>query len=160
MQNDDIYLTPLLDAEFAAFRDRVVCEFAEQSAAAGRVTDEHALPWAQEQIDRLLPDGSKTKDTYLFKVMSHHQQQEVLGYLWSGRDSSNANCAYLFDMYIVPESRRKGIGKASLQQLHEILKRLEYKAINLHVYASNKAAISLYDTCGYVPVSHVLRKPL
>lgn len=156
----DVYLSKLSGTEFIDYRRLVIREYAEESAAAGRIAHDGALEWAAKETDRLLPNGNDTKDAYLFKIMSHSLPGLVLGYLWSARDHNNPGNAFIFDVQVFPAYRGKGIGTAALRQLDVFLKELRYRAVGLHVYATNEQALALYSKCGYRPISHVLRKEL
>ncbi len=157
---DEVVLLPLSPAEFRPYRERLIEEYAEESAAAGRVPSAGARQWAEQETDRLLPHGIDTKDAYLLKIASRGQPGEILGYLWSARDPSHPDHAFIYDLEVLPEHRRRGIAAAAMRQLEGFLADRGYKAIGLHVYARNEIAHALYRKAGYQPVSHVLRKSL
>ena len=158
MNRADVYLAALSDAEFVDYRRQVIDAYAEESVAADRVPEEGASEWAQRETDRLLPDGNHSSDTYIFKIVSRAMPNEILGYLWSGRDRNNPRNAFIYDVQVLPAHRRQGVAAAALRQLETFLKARGYRAVGLHVYAANETAHALYRKSGYTPSSHVLKK--
>ena len=159
-RHSDVLLVALSDAEFVDYRRHVIQEYAEESAAAGRIPRAGALQWAERETDKLLPEGRRTKDAYIHKIVSESQPDLTLGYLWSARDASNPDNAFIYDVQVLPAHRGRGIATAALGQLHHFLRERGYKEVALHVYHANAIAQALYDRRGYKPISHVLRKDL
>lgn len=61
----------------------------------------------------------------------------------------NAHKADIFGMYIHPEHRRRGLGRALLQEALERAGRLGLRRVNLSVNNDNLAAVRLYETVGF-----------
>lgn len=57
--------------------------------------------------------------------------------------------AYVFLIYVAPEHRRKGIGKALMEYAQSWAKAQGYGAIGLQVFESNLPAMQLYAGLGY-----------
>jgi ribosomal protein S18 acetylase RimI-like enzyme len=160
IMKNHIYLVAISDAELVEYRHQVIAEYATESAEAGRIPQNGAMEWSETETDKLLPEGNSTKDTYILKIMSHDLPNCILGYIWSARDNNNPNNAFIYDVKVLPEYQGRGIGTAALYQLDAFLKQRGYKAVGLHVYATNETAQTLYRKCGYKPISHFLRKDL
>ncbi|MBW4578615.1 MAG: GNAT family N-acetyltransferase [Tildeniella nuda ZEHNDER 1965/U140] len=57
--------------------------------------------------------------------------------------------AHIFLLYVLPEHRRKGIGKALMLHAEAWAKARGDRQIGLQVFQSNQAALSLYDRLGF-----------
>lgn len=57
--------------------------------------------------------------------------------------------AHIFLLYVVPEHRRKGIGKALMQYVENWAIARGDKQIGLQVFESNQPALNLYNQMGY-----------
>ncbi|OYU42719.1 MAG: hypothetical protein CFE44_22445, partial [Burkholderiales bacterium PBB4] len=68
---------------FAAFSEVAADNYAKDNVANGRWNTADAPRLAREETQRLLPDGEKTKDNFLFVLRDTEANAEV-GYLWYG----------------------------------------------------------------------------
>ena len=68
--------------------------------------------------------------------------------------------AFIYDFEIFEEHRRKGYGMQALLALDEKVKQMGLDAVQLHVFAHNTTARSLYERAGYVVSSLNMRKEL
>jgi ribosomal protein S18 acetylase RimI-like enzyme len=57
--------------------------------------------------------------------------------------------AMIFDLYVAPNHRRRGIGKAMVQQMMALLKEAGATRFRIVGLAANPAALSLYRACGF-----------
>jgi ribosomal protein S18 acetylase RimI-like enzyme len=81
---------------------------------------------------------------------------EPIGCLWLGKaidQLSGQSQAQLFLLYVAPEHRRLGIGRALMQTAHHWAKAQGYLQIGLQVFSHNQAALRLYSQLGYQPTS-------
>jgi ribosomal protein S18 acetylase RimI-like enzyme len=73
----------------------------------------------------------------------------VLGYGFSlefgGRD------AFLDELYVKPDSRGKGVGRAAVARAAELCRELGIGALHLEVNSENTAAQRLYRRAGFTP---------
>ena len=61
-----------------------------------------------------------------------------------------AHKAYVWGMYVAPEFRRAGVGRALVSRVLEIAGReLRVRSVNLGVNTRNEAAIALYTSMGF-----------
>lgn len=68
--------------------------------------------------------------------------------------------AHLFLLYVVPEHRRQGVGKALMQYAETWSKARGDKQIGLQVFSSNTPALNLYNQLGFETQSLWMVKPL
>ena len=57
--------------------------------------------------------------------------------------------SYITNIAVLPEMRQRGVGKALLEKLIEYAVNKKLVFLTLEVRVSNKAAISLYEKCGF-----------
>lgn len=57
--------------------------------------------------------------------------------------------AHIFLLYVVPEHRRRGIGKALMQYVEDWARTRGDRQIGLQVFESNTPALNLYNQLGY-----------
>ena len=72
--------------------------------------------------------------------------------LWVGNaiDQVHGNRhAHIFILYVVPEHRRRGIGKALMRYVENWAIQRGDRQIGLQVFQSNKPALNLYNQLGY-----------
>ncbi len=72
--------------------------------------------------------------------------------LWMGNaidQVTGKRNAHIFMLYVLPEHRRRGIGKALMQYAQNWATQRGDRLISLQVFTSNTAALSLYNQLGY-----------
>ncbi len=83
--------------------------------------------------------------------------------LWLGRaldQSLGERYSQILLLYVVPEHRRLGIGKALIQQAEAWAKEKGDRQIGLQVFVNNHKAINLYQNLGYKTQSLLMIKSL
>jgi ribosomal protein S18 acetylase RimI-like enzyme len=56
----------------------------------------------------------------------------------------------LYDLYVIPEKRRKGVGKALMEAAHEFARESGAHTVSLATAKDNVAGQQLYESLGYV----------
>ncbi|MGF2038311.1 MAG: GNAT family N-acetyltransferase [Nostoc sp. CmiVER01] len=72
--------------------------------------------------------------------------------LWVGNSIDQVNGkrhAHIFILYVVPEHRRRGIGRALMRYVENWAIQRGDRQIGLQVFQSNKSALNLYNQLGY-----------
>ena len=128
----------------------------------------------EKEIDALLAAGEKTKKHYLYAIEINASCPDkqaadsvgissdyagvyadsnagiTVGYLWFFIiEKERKDIAFLMDIFIFPEYRRKGIARKALRLAEKLLAERGYGTIRLHVEDSNTAAKNLYAGLGY-----------
>jgi ribosomal protein S18 acetylase RimI-like enzyme len=78
--------------------------------------------------------------------------EDLVGLVALGRENMNklAHKALIWGMYVKPEARGKGIGRALLLEALSLARAVpEVRQVNLCVNASNANAIRLYESAGF-----------
>lgn len=61
----------------------------------------------------------------------------------------SANSAFIFGFGILPDYRRKGYGRATLNELLRLIEEININEVSLDVVCTNKNALNLYISCGF-----------
>lgn len=129
----------------------------------------------EKEIDALLPDGEKTKKHYLYAIeindfcldkqaadsvdissdyvgfYADSDAEITVGYLWFfAVEKEGKDIAFLMDIFVCPEYRRKGIARKALKLAEKLLAERGCDTIRLHAADFNTAAKNLYAGLGYV----------
>ncbi len=102
-------------------------------------------------------DQYLSNDTPLWWVDFVGEQSEdispvPIACLWMGNaidQITGLRHAHLFLLYVVPEHRRRGVGKALMQYGETWAKARGDKQIGLQVFANNTPALNLYEQLGF-----------
>jgi ribosomal protein S18 acetylase RimI-like enzyme len=87
----------------------------------------------------------------LYYLITH--QGSTVGYLSYYK---KADCLFLSKIYILKESRGKGIGKKAMHYLETTAKHLGYKTLSLTVNKNNKETIKAYEKMGFKQVRDIV----
>ena len=144
-----IELVPMTEGEFKAFLDHSIPAYAEDKVRAGTWSQTEALARSRREYRALLRHGLKSKYHHLYTIRES-ESGEAVGVLWfrANLDSAAAS-GFIFDIEIREPHRRKGYGRQAMQQLEEIAREMGLRQLELHVFAFNDGARTLYDSLGY-----------
>jgi ribosomal protein S18 acetylase RimI-like enzyme len=116
------------------------------------------LWWVDEEAGEAGEAGSKNFPIthYPLPITNH---QSPIGCLWVGNaidQVSGDRHPHIFLLYVIPEHRRRGVGKALMNYIENWAKQNRdgsgeqtYHQIGLQVFQSNTAALNLYHQLGY-----------
>ncbi|MBM7113235.1 GNAT family N-acetyltransferase [Archangium primigenium] len=85
-------------------------------------------------------------------------QNQVVGYVTVERDGPVPGAAYMRNIVIKPELRRRGLGKAVLTKGIQVAQDMYRKTIALRVDPANSAAVNFYRASGFTTVATVVSK--
>jgi ribosomal protein S18 acetylase RimI-like enzyme len=98
-------------------------------------------------------EGDKIKDDSVnFLPSSFRNSSPIVGCLWLGNaidQVTGDRHAYIFLLYIVPEHRRRGLGKALVTYAENWARKRGDKQLGLQVFFANAPALNLYKKLGY-----------
>jgi ribosomal protein S18 acetylase RimI-like enzyme len=151
-----IKLVPMQQKDFEPYIERDILEYAEEHVRNGNWKREEALERSRKEHQRLLPDGLKSKDQYLFSIIDDVSNQK-LGLLWF---HVGDNHAFIYDFRIDEGERGKGYGKQALIALDEKLKSMNVESVGLHVFGDNTIAQELYKKAGFQITGIHMKKSL
>ena len=123
-----VVLDRMTPAEFEAYLQPAIAEYAADKIAAGNWSEAEALSHAQRDFADLLPQGVVTPDQHLFTI----------------RDAEYSRDLRIFDAF-----RRRGYGMQAMLAVEHEAQALGMDRIGLHVFGHNSAAQALYLKLGY-----------
>lgn len=152
-------LRPISDAEFDAWLSLAVPAYADDKVRSGAWPEAGALERSYEEHASLLPNGHATPDHYIYSILS--ESDSPVGTIWFAIESRGKNkVAYVYNILVQPEQRRRGHARRAFAVLEPEVERLGATGIALHVFAHNAAAQALYAQLGFKPTNFNLYKPL
>lgn len=152
-------LRPMTEAEFAAWCDAIVPDYAAEKVKSGEWRENDALARSRESLDGLLPRGIDTPDNHLFTIIA--PDGDSVGMLWfAARERSGSRIAYVYNIAIDPRFRRQGHAERAFRALEREAGRLGLEGIGLHVFGHNRGARSLYEKLGFEATDITMFKPL
>jgi ribosomal protein S18 acetylase RimI-like enzyme len=83
-----------------------------------------------------------------------------IGFVFCVLGDRGRRTAHVTDIYVRPEARGRGVGRALLAELIEPTRAAGLDHVSLEVLASNHDARRLYDRLGFVPVDFFMVAPL
>jgi ribosomal protein S18 acetylase RimI-like enzyme len=143
--------------EFDAWLAEAVPVYAAEKVASGQWREDQALDLSRKEHDQLLPKGIQTDGCHFFTI--HAADGQRVGMLWFAEKTRfGMAIAYVFNIEIAPEHRRKGHARQALQVLESEVTALGLRGVALHVFGHNAAARALYAGMGYEPTNISLFK--
>ncbi|MGM3304628.1 GNAT family N-acetyltransferase [Anabaena sp. WFMT] len=124
---------------------------------------EKACPeFRQAQLPRSRREAGK-KGEFTQSPITHYQSPSPIACLWVGNaidQIKGDRHTHIFLLYVVPEHRRRGIGKALMNHVENWARQRGDRQIALQVFQSNTPALQLYHHQGYQTQSLWMVKPL
>jgi ribosomal protein S18 acetylase RimI-like enzyme len=132
----DVALRPLRDDELPAFFERGRAEYERQLVEFAHLDVDEAR--AKADRDFVPGDGQ-----LLYAVEA---AGDVVGSLWFAELRGRA---YLYEVWIDPAARGRGLGRAAMRALEAEARRRGLRGVEFNVWAGNDVARSLYRSLGY-----------
>jgi GNAT superfamily N-acetyltransferase len=152
-------LRPISDDEFNAWQETVIPEYAQDKVDSGQWPAESAVELSRKEYADLLSQGRSTENNYIYTVLS--LDGLPVGTLWFvAKERAKRRIAYVYDILIWPEHRRRGHALRAFQAMELEAARLGLTGIALHVFGHNHGAHALYIKLGYVATNINMFKPL
>ena len=152
-------IRPMRSESYTAYVEAAIVGYARENVDAGRWPAMGSLERSRADFESLLPQGLATPENHLYEIISPDDQ--VVGFLWVAIERKHgAVSAYIYDLEVKPEFRRRGHAMRALQSLESIAAAAGATSIGLNVFAQNAQAQALYRRLGYVPTNVNMYKPL
>jgi len=157
---ENVTLVEMEETSFREYRRHLVHDYAADKVRAGVWSADDAEDRAAKELEGLLPDGTLTRDHYLYSVMDESVPDEV-GILWiSLQDSGAGRTLWIYDIIVHDRFRRRGYASRILHLVEDKARELGAGKVELHVFGHNLGARALYEKLGYTPTSIVMAKPI
>jgi [ribosomal protein S18]-alanine N-acetyltransferase len=85
-------------------------------------------------------------------------QGHIAGYVTIERDGPVPGAAYMRNIVVKPELRKRGVGKVLLEHALHVAREMNRKTLALRVDPANAVAVSFYRTGGFTTVATVVSK--
>lgn len=157
-----VALIPMTSAQFDTWRDEAVRAYALDFVDAGILSAPAAAQRAEADFDRMLGGGVDTAGEHL--LVAYDGDDEV-GMLWLHLDERDpeqpaALDAFVYDVSVLPDKRRRGYGRAIMELGVELARAGGAHALGLNVFGHNPGAKALYEQLGFVEMSSSMRLTL
>jgi RimJ/RimL family protein N-acetyltransferase len=150
-----VQLMPMNEGEFQAYRQVAIAQVACDHVKAGTWAPEAALQLAEQTYQHLLPDGLASPNQYLLMIADELSGRKV-GTLWFAvRDEGAGPEAFVYDVRIFEEFRRRHYATHAFRALERYARTLGLTTIYLQFLGENFAARTMYEKLGYV-ATHIL----
>ena len=144
-----VRLEAMSEEEFSQWRDSHSIDYAHEKVKSGAWSIEEAPRLADEEYTRLLPQGLQTADNFLYTAIDEATGDKV-GHIWFTKMTYGGQTfAFIYDIIIFEEYRRRGYGEATMLAVEEKVREQGLDSIALHVFGHNHAAKTLYVKIGY-----------
>jgi ribosomal protein S18 acetylase RimI-like enzyme len=153
-------LVPMTEAEFSAYLESAIPDFARGKVESGQWAPEESLELSRKGYADQLPQGLATPDNYLFTVRDG-ASPEGIGMLWfAAQQRGVQRVAFVYDVAIYPEYQRMGHARRAFVALEEEARLRGLSGIALHVFGHNTPAQALYRELGFVTTNINMFKQL
>lgn len=153
-----INIIPMAEADYQAYLDRIIPEYAAEKVQAGNWSEVDALERSRNEFERLLPQGIHTSDNFVGTLQN--ENGESVGVLWYELSEKRLGTAFIFDFEIYAPFRRRGYASQALAALEPHARARGVKKLELHVFGSNTAARELYKKVGYIETNVHMAKEI
>ncbi len=152
----------MTEEEFPAYAQWSVKGYADYLLYKAEKNRKKALAASQAEFNDVYPDGVQTKDTCLYVVQN--EENEDIGVIAYQKSPYSDNCAFITELVIHPNHRRKGYAQSALQYAQADAKEKGFATMALNVF-KNSSAFPVYVCEGFrliedYPDSAILEKTL
>ena len=145
--------------EFDSWLPGSIAGYAHEHVASGGWPEAGSLERSRAEHESLLPQGLATPGHHLWSIKRTPDRQAV-GMLWVHEQKTPAQAAYIYNIEIGAEHRRKGYAEKAMLLLEDEARRMGLHTIRLHVFGHNAAARPLYEKLGYLPTNIMMAKKI
>jgi GNAT superfamily N-acetyltransferase len=152
-------LRAMNEAEYSAWLEYAIPAYAAEKVRSGNWLQSESLDRACGEVESLWPNGLATQNHTLFTILG--EPSVPVGALWMAESQRlGGPIAYLYNLVVWPEHRRKGYATRALRALELEVARRGLAGIALHVFGHNTQAQALYRKLGYETTNINLFKAL
>lgn len=145
-----VTLSPMAQEEFGPYLEAGIREYAQQKMISGEWSEFEAMALSEADHARLLPDGLKSPDQYLFTVHDAESGESVATIWIALRPKGGRTEGYVYDIEVHERFRGRGYGRATMLAGIEKSRELGADTVGLHVFGHNAPARALYRSLGFV----------
>lgn len=150
-------LRPMTDDEYLSYYDAAVASLAEEEARAFELGAEEAHRRSVAGFERLVPNKVLSGSTQRICVIE--RDRDDVGVIWYELRSMGRE-AYIYDLLIWPQYRRRGYASQALHALESELGNAGVEKILLNVFDHNEIARTFYEAHGFATRARLMRKTI
>jgi ribosomal protein S18 acetylase RimI-like enzyme len=154
-----LVLRPMLPDEFVTYLEWAIDDYAAELERNGKATGEAAQVASRVSFDSLLPEGLATVG-HTVLVATNPDDGERVGVLWFGPSNDDPAMAWIYDIMVDEDKRRRGWGRAIMRAFEGEARARGFARAGLNVSADNHVARRLYESLGYLETARQLHKEL
>jgi GNAT superfamily N-acetyltransferase len=139
------------EAEFSSYRNLRLSALEESPDAFGSTLGAEQLRTTEEWASRLQGGCNSGLDLPLIGQVG----TTAAGLAWGKVDRSDRTIVHLFQMWVAPEFRGRGIARLLLRTIVAWTASLEARSVHLGVASAESSAMRLYVSEGFVPFGQV-----
>lgn len=144
--------------EYEIFKNNSMALYIQEKIRANGFTESEAKKIAEDDFNRILPEGYNSKNNFLFSLIFDNS---YIGHLWYCiRGMEKTKRAFICDILINDNFRGKGLGREAMKLLEVEVKAQNISKIELHAFGHNEIAINLYKSLGYIITDVEMEKKL
>jgi ribosomal protein S18 acetylase RimI-like enzyme len=148
----------MTEAEYADYLPDAEDEYAQEIHASGAMSEAEAREKSREDYARLLPQGLSSPGCHLWTA---YDGPTPVALLWlKVSERTEGASAFVYDVQVRPELRRRGYGRAVMLAAEELCREHGVTSLGLNVFGGNHAARSLYEQLGFTTTAVQMVKPL
>lgn len=160
MISPTLRFVPFTEVDFHAWLTQAIPSYALTKVEDGCWSLAEAIDKSRAAHALLLPQGLHTPGQFFMRLRLVDTGADVGALWWSETGRAGAAEAYVYNIEIEAQARRRGYGRAGLLELERVARERGLQRVSLHVFGHNHAARRLYETLGFEPTSITLRKIL
>jgi len=142
-------IRPLYPDEWAIYRELRLRSLADAPDAFYSTFESENARSAEDWAARLAAAAVSGKDCPLLAELDG----QPAGLVWAKMDSVNPALVHLFQMWVAPECRGRGVGRGLLDAALDWAREREVRFAELDVTLSNSSALRLYERAGFKAVN-------
>ena len=142
-------IRPLYPDEWAIYRELRLRSLADAPDAFYSTLDAESARSAEDWAARLAAAAVSGADCPLVAELDG----QPAGLVWAKMDSINPLLVHLFQMWVAPECRGKGVGRGLLDAALAWAREREVRFAELDVTLGNASALRLYERAGFKAVN-------
>jgi GNAT superfamily N-acetyltransferase len=135
-------------------------DYAREEAEHKRLDPDRARANMSAFLESVIPRGPRTEG-HRMSIVEDAVTGERAGYVWwADRELDAGPAAWIYDVYIDPSHRGKGLGRGLMAGVEGQVREAGLTRMELHVWVDNDPATSLYRSVGFVPSGMEMFKQL
>lgn len=155
-----LVLRQMRHEEYPTYCQYFIADYSQDIATNHGHSMDIAIELAKEALSKAFSNGLKdTPHSMLCIEADIEGEQSLIGYLWHSVNTNDSS-TYIYDFFVFPESRGKGVGTLAILALEKQMKAKGINKIQLRVAYHNERALKLYKEVGFAVTGYNMSKTI